>query len=483
MTGTAAQRFAEYRGYDSMGLAKLVRRGEADPTELLDIAIARIEAVNPQLNFMAVQLYDRARAAISAGLPAGPFTGVPFLLKDLSIHLAGELITNGSRLFRGQRSAYSSTLAERYEAAGLLIFGRTTSPELGATTTTESTLYGKTRNPWGLEFSTGGSSGGAAAAVASGVLPCAHASDGGGSIRIPASCCGLFGLKPSRGRVPYGPVNMEGSGGLSAMHVVSRSVRDSAALLDISRGPEAGAPYVATPPARPYLQELTRTPDKLRLGVLRQNGFGIPLHPDCEAALEDAEQLCRSLGHETRDVTWPADVSGREAGESMGVLMGTGSLTQVLEREAQLGRKVAPNELEPINYARIRSMRGVDAATYSRARLNLMRLSRRFEMHFSDYDMVLSPTMAAPPPKLGLVALTRDFEQFSRDVLAYATFTGIFNITGQPAMSVPLYWNSEQLPIGVMFSAKANREDLLFQLAAQLERARSWFDRLPPELS
>ena len=481
LTGTVGQKFASYRSYDALGLAELVSDGYADPAELLDIAIARIEQVDPQLNFMAVPMYERAREAIRRGLPKGVFRGVPFLLKDLSIHLQGEIITSGSRLFKNERSTYTSTLAERYIKNGLVIFGRTTSPEMGSSVSTESTLHGKTRNPWKLSISAGGSSGGSAAAVASGVLPCAHASDGGGSIRIPASCCGLYGFKPSRGRVPYGPRHLEGADSLSCMHVVSRTVRDSAAMLDISRGSEPGSPYVAAAPKRPYLEEIRIVPRKLRIAVMSENAFSLPVHPDCLKALHHTEQLCRDLGHTTENIGWPKGVTGAEAGEAMGTLMGTNSLLAVQNYLQRHGRKKLPLELlEPINAFRLDGLQQLAATNYLQARQTLWRLSRLVALHFADYDMVLSPTMAAPPPKLGLVALTRDFEGFSRDVLPYACYTAIYNITGQPAVSLPLFWNSDDVPIGTMFSAPINREDQLFGLSAQLERANPWFDRIPP---
>ncbi|MBY0400717.1 amidase, partial [Myxococcota bacterium] len=290
-------RFAEYRAHDALSLAQLVRRGDASPAELLELAIARAEAVDPRLTAIVVRHFERAREAAKKKMPDGPFTGVPWLLKDLAIAMAGTVTTEGSRLFSDARHEHDSTLTERFRAAGLVIFGKTHSPEFGGSPSSESALHGQTRNPWDRTRSAGGSSGGSAAAVAAGIVPAAHATDGGGSIRIPASACGLFGLKPTRGRVPMGPVIYEGWGGLSAAHCVSRSVRDSAALLDAVQGKAVGDAYAAPPRERPYLEEVGRKPGRLRIAWMKQPVTRVPVAPECEAAAARAAALCESLGH------------------------------------------------------------------------------------------------------------------------------------------------------------------------------------------
>ncbi|MCB1730077.1 MAG: amidase, partial [Halieaceae bacterium] len=321
----SALSFDEYRSRDALGLAELVRSGEVSAPELLEIAIARSQAVNPVINCLVERLYDYARAAVARGLPSGPFTGVPFLLKDLGMHLAGTVTTNGSRFYRDAVADYTNTVVTRYQQAGLVIFGKTASPEFGGTGTTESILFGDTRNPWDMQRSAGGSSGGAAAAVAAGILPLANATDGGGSIRIPASCCGLFGMKPSRGRVPSGPKNL--SSVMSVIHAVSRSVRDSAALLDATRGPEPGQTTIAPRPTGSYLDAVGATPKGLRIGLLTTPITHSPVDPECSRAAADAAKLCESLGHHVQEVQLPIDP--REFFASTRIIMGTGTVVRV----------------------------------------------------------------------------------------------------------------------------------------------------------
>ena len=474
--------FESYRRHDAVSLARLVRDGDASASDLLEIAIARAEETNPRFKTITVPLYNWARQRLARSEPSGPFAGVPFLLKDLSIHLEGTRMTSGSRMFRNYVSDYSSALAKRYQRAGLTIFGRTHSPEFGSTPTTETLLFGRTPNPWDLSRSAGGSSGGSAAAVALGVVPAAHASDGGGSIRIPAACCGIFGMKPSRGRITYGPRELEGGGGLSAMHVVSRSVRDSAALMDISHGHLKGDFYRLAPPRRPYIAEVGRRPGKLRIGVLRGNALGLPVHDDCQAALEDAATLCRELGHEIVDTPWPESIDGRRAAAVLGTVMGMSSLRQVMaeQQRRKLGERQLEDMMEPINYIIQSARRGLSALDLSVSRYEVGQFSRAVQRAFHRYDAVLSPTMASIPPKLGVLRLDQDYEIFSRVAVPYAVYTAVYNMSGQPAMSVPLHWNADQLPIGVMFAGRLGAEDRLFRLAAQLERARPWGERWAP---
>ncbi len=472
--------YPEYGGYDAVGLAELVRTKQASPAELLDAAIARTEAVNPRLNAVVIEHFDRARAAVARGLPDGPLRGVPFLLKDLNVALEGTVTSQGSRFFAGAVADYTSTLVERYRRAGLVIFGKTASPEFGATASTESTLWGDTHNPWNLAYSAGGSSGGAAAAVAAGILPAAHASDGGGSIRIPAANCGLFGLKPTRSRNPQGPYLYEGWSGMSVQHAVSRTVRDSAALLDATQGSELGDAYVAPPRTRPFLEETRTPPGKLRVGVQKQSIIPTAkTHSDCARAADEAALLCDSLGHHVDEIAAPK-LPLREYFTAVGVITGTGTLLTVQARERTLGRPVGEADLEPLNWRTYQQSLQYTAAQYEEARQTLHRVGRLVAQQQQAYDVVLSPTMAAPPMKLGRLSLAQPYEQFIEPATAASAFTMIYNATGQPAMSVPLHWNEQGLPVGVMFAAPIGGEPVLFRLAAQLEAARPWRDRRPP---
>jgi Asp-tRNA(Asn)/Glu-tRNA(Gln) amidotransferase A subunit family amidase len=472
----SALSFDEYRSRDALGLAELVRSGEVSAPELLEIAIARSQAVNPVINCLVERLYDYARAAVARGLPSGPFTGVPFLLKDLGMHLAGTVTTNGSRFYRDAVADYTNTVVTRYQQAGLVIFGKTASPEFGGTGTTESILFGDTRNPWDMQRSAGGSSGGAAAAVAAGILPLANATDGGGSIRIPASCCGLFGMKPSRGRVPSGPKNL--SSVMSVIHAVSRSVRDSAALLDATRGPEPGQTTIAPRPTGSYLDAVGATPKGLRIGLLTTPITHSPVDPECSRAAADAAKLCESLGHHVQEVQLPIDP--REFFASTRIIMGTGTVVRVVNREQELGRKATENDLEPVIWQRYQSSRGYSAEQFSEAVRGVEKATRQIALLQRDFDVLLSPTLAAPPAKLGKLSLNQDTAAFEKEAINVSAFTMLYNATGQPAMSVPLHWTPEGLPVGVMFAGRYGEEGLLFQLAGQLEQASPWFKKIPP---
>lgn len=476
-SGARASALSEYRSLDATAMAELVRRGEASPLELLDMAIGRTEEVNPQVNAVVLKHYELAREAVAAGLPDGPLKGVPFLLKDLGVALKGTVTTEGSRLFRDQVFDYDSTLVERYRSAGLVTFGKTNSPEFGSSPSTESQLFGDTHNPWNLAHSAGGSSGGAAAAVASGIIPAAHASDGGGSIRIPASACGLFGLKPTRGRVPMGPGSYETRGGCSAMHVVSRSVRDSALLLDVSQGPALGDPYAAPGRERPYIEELAREPGKLRIALMTAPIIPLPVDPQCVAAAEKAARLCESLGHKVEAASPELDVDALY--NAFGMVGNVLVANKVSKREQVLGRAARTDELEKINWVNRKAGDQVSAIEYSRGRNALHQASRRLAGFMQDYDVILSPTMALLPPKLGVLTLNQEFESFMMAAAAASAFTGLYNMTGQPAMSVPLHWSDTGLPVGVQFTGRFGDEATLFRLAAQLEQASPWFDRTP----
>jgi Asp-tRNA(Asn)/Glu-tRNA(Gln) amidotransferase A subunit family amidase len=468
----------EYERYDALGLAELVRKGDTSPEELLDAALARVSERNPRLNAVNMVWEAEAREAIRAGLPAGPFRGVPFLLKDLHAHVAGLPLTQGSRLFAQQVSAVDSELVRRYRRAGLVIFGRTTSPELGLTATTESTLWGATRNPWNPARTSGGSSGGASAAVAAGILPLAHASDGGGSIRIPASCCGLFGLKPTRARVPMGPHQGEGWGGMSTAHAVSRSVRDCAALLDASHGPDEGAPYHAPAPERPYLDETLREPGRLRIAVQLEPWNGAPVDPECRAAAQDAAKLVASLGHEVEEARLELD--GAALARAAQVLIGANVQATTEDAAAAQQRALTPDDVEIVTFGMVQNAKSASAADYARAVKAIHAAGRTVEAFLRRFDVLLTPTMATQPLPIGAISLAQapSAEWIGR--LQQCTgFTQLFNASGHPAMSVPLAWSRDGLPLGVQFAARFGDEATLFRLAAQLERSRPWADRRP----
>ncbi|MFO0691554.1 MAG: amidase family protein [Myxococcota bacterium] len=476
--------FAEYRRHDATSLAALVRRGDASPAELLELAIARAEAIDPKLTAIVVRHFELAREAVKGRLPDGPFTGVPFLLKDLATAMAGTVTSEGSRLFADARHEHDSTLVGRFRAAGLVVFGKTHSPEFGGSPSSESALHGRTRNPWDPTRSAGGSSGGSAAAVAAGIVPAAHATDGGGSIRIPASACGLFGMKPTRGRVPLGPAIYEGWGGMSAANCVSRSVRDAAALLDAVQGPATGDAYAAPPRERPYVEELGRKPARLRIAWMKRPVVPTPVAPECEAAAARAAALCASLGHAVEEAMPELDVEAVYRG--FGLLSSVGIAAKVAAREKLLGRAARREELEPITWTTVTSGRAPSGIDYARARDAIHGASRALGRFMERFDVILSPTMAMVPAKLGVLSLSQSLEEFTAAATAASCFTSLFNITGQPAMSVPLFWTAPDadapagVPIGVQFAGRFADEATLFRLAAQLEEAAPWRDRIAP---
>ena len=466
--------------HDAMGLASLVRRREVSAAELLDAAINRAERLNPRFNFMAQWLDDRARNAVRQGLPEGPFTGVPWLLKDLNTHIAGELSEGGSRFYRGHRATVTSELVRRYEAAGLVIFGKTTTPEFGLTGTTENKLNGDTRNPWNPAHIAGGSSGGAAAAVAAGVLPAAHATDGGGSIRLPASCCGLFGLKPSRGRIPMGPLRTEGWGGLSSHHVVSRSVRDSAAIMDATHGVEPGSRYGAPTPAEPFLSSTERDPRPLRIALMLVPPSGSAVDPQCIEAARAAARLCEGLGHSVEEAAPQLDAAA--LGQASFAIMAPAIAADIDDRARAMGITPGPDVLEPVTLAFADYGRHFSAMDMARANNLYQAASVTIGQFIERFDLILSPTLASPPLELGRINLTPDcdFAEWGQRTAGFTPFTQMANWSGQPSMSVPLAMSSDGLPIGVMFTGRYGDEATLFALAAQLERAAPWADRRPP---
>ena len=469
----------ELARYDGLGLAELVRRREVSATELLDASIARVEALNPEINAVVTRLYDQARAAIAAGLPAGPFTGVPYLLKDLGAHYAGAVTSYGSALFKDFVVDHDSEITARLKRAGLVVFGKTNTPEMGLASSTEPRLFGPTRNPWNLAHSAGGSSGGSAAAVASGMAPMAHATDGGGSIRIPASACGLFGLKPTRARNPMGPDAGEGWGGASVGHAVTRTVRDSAALLDATSGPDIGDPYWAPPPARPFLDEVGRDPGSLRIAITTRPWNGQPVDSECVEAAVAAGRLCEQLGHHVEEAT--PDIDAKLLGEAALIIVGANVRAALEARAGALGRELTAGDVERLTWARATEGHTARAADYARSIGVVHRTGRVVARFFTRYDMLLSPTMCQPPYPLGVLDLmSDDVEAYTRAILGAIAFTSLFNSAGGPAMSVPLAWSRAGLPIGVQFAARFGDEEALFRLGAQLESAQPWAARRPP---
>lgn len=469
---------SEYDQQDGLGLAALVAKHQVTPLELLNAVRQRLDAINPKINAVAHAFFDKAEAQIKEGLPAGPFRGVPFVLKDLGQQLAGTITSYGSRVFKDNTPAFDSTLVARYKQAGLVIFAKTTSPEFGLTTTTESVLFGKTRNPWNLERTSGGSSGGSSALVASRIVPMGHGSDGGGSIRIPASCCGLFGLKPTRGRVPLGPTQFESWNGCSHHHALTISVRDSAALLDVSTGIELGSPYFSPPPARPFLKEVGIDPGKLRIALAVATPAGTPLDPECKRAALEAAKLCESLGHKIEEAQPPIeDAWMREA--FLTVLRV--SLARTLDDAAKtLGWPVTDKDVEPVTWVIAQAGRAITSVAYSRAIATMHQVGLAIAKFQEKYDVILSPTLAKPPVPLGVLSLSpASIEAYGKDVSEFGPYTALYNVTGQPSMSVPLHWSADGLPIGVMFSARFGDDAMLLRLASQLEKAKPWAGKRP----
>ncbi len=465
-------RFDEYRSHDAVGLAGLVAKGEVTAGELLDVAVARMAEVNPRLNAVTRDLSEQARAEAPG---AGPLAGVPYLLKDLGAHMAGLPTSSGSKMFSETPAVADSAITKLYRGAGLSIFGKTNTPEFGLWPVTESDLLGPARNPWDLSRTPGGSSGGASAAVAAGIVPAAHASDGGGSIRIPAACCGLFGMKPSRGRVSFAPAG-EGWAGASIMHAVTRSVRDSAVLLDIACVPQPGDPYFLNLPERPYAEEVGRDPGKLRIAIF--DGSLTPggtLDPEVAEAVREAGRLCESLGHHVEAATLPGDHAAMQA--AAGLVMGASVVANVEAEAERRGRPLADGDLEAATLRVYHRGKAESAAAYVRAVQTLHAYGRAAASLFETYDVMLLATLGRPAIPIGY--LFEDPKLLVERLFSYMPNTQAFNNSGQPAMTVPLAWSKGGLPIGIQFAARTGAEGLLFRLAGQLEQARPWFGRVP----
>ena len=492
--------FREYGEFDALGLAELVRQGRVSPVELLDEAFARTAAVNPKINAIIHLMEERARAAIAAGLPEGPFRGVPFLIKDLMTAFAGEPMRRGSRYFKDYVPAEDEELTRRYRRAGLVIFGKTNTPELGASNVTEPELFGPTRNPWNLERTSSGSSGGSAAAVAARIVPAANANDGGGSIRTPASNCGLVGLKPSRGRNPTGPKAPDEWFGIIGEHVVTRTVRDSAALLDATSGDYPQQLMKLPAPGHTFLDETMREPGRLRIAFSFDPGLATTLHPENRAALEATTARLAALGHELVEVKLPLPTESFIANYAS--LVSADVAADLRAGKALVGREARRGDVELPTWMLAKFGEAQSAADLTEALWSLQAFSRQWLQWSSGFDVLLTPTVGVPPMPIGAYRLSaarklalrilaalparallsqrpKILEAFAA-VYEAAPYTMVANVTGQPSMSLPLHWTADGLPMGMLFTARTGDEATLFRLAAQLEQAMPWKDRRAP---
>lgn len=490
----------EYTQKDAIGLAAMVRSGEVSPLELVEEAIQRIEAVNPQVNAVIHKMYDRAREKAMGDLPEGPFRGVPFLVKDMRAPFAGEPMWMGSRFLKGYVPDYDYEIIRRFKQAGLITLGKTNVPEFGLTFFTEPELFGTTNNPWDLKRTAGGSSGGAAAAVASRMLPAVHGSDGGGSVRVPAACCGAVGLLPSLGRTPVGPKRTDQWQGLIRESIITRSVRDTAALLDVVQGPDPGARYYPPPPNRPYLEEAGRDPGRLRIAFTTTPFMGKKVDSEAERGLKQTVQLLEDLGH---DLVEAAPTIDRLSISRAYFTIVIAELQAEIEHfEEKLDKQASSEEFELATWVGALLGSRLSAQDFLHAQRTLEMMSRNVGQFFENYDLLLTPTIAEPPVKSGslqlkglqarmlsilarlnagrLIELFGGIESAVEDMFDFTPYTHIFNISGQPAISLPLYWTKDGLPLGMQFAAKYAREGVLIRLAGQLERASPWADRLPP---
>jgi amidase len=491
--------FPEFHKYDGLGLAELVRTRQVAPADLIEEAISRIEARNPKINAVIYKLYDQARTTAKGDLPDGPFKGVPFLLKDMHATVQGVPTSCGTSMLKDVPQPHDSEIVRRYRAAGVILLGKTNVPEFSLLPYTEPQAFGPTHNPWDLARTPGGSSGGSAAAVAARLVPLSGGADGGGSIRIPASCCGVFGLKPTRGRTPTGPDIGDIWRGFAQEHVLTRSVRDSAAMLDAIAGPDVGAPYWAPPQQRPYLQEVTTEPGPLRIAFTSQPFLGHKVHPDCQKGLQATVHSLEQLGHELVEAAPQID---REAFAIAFLTMIAAETRDEMDWAASLaGRQASFADFETGTSALALIGQATSAGDYAKALNYLMAAARGVGRFFEDYDVLLTPTLAQPPIPTGslqpsgaerfMVGLVGRLnaawvlnalgiiKPLADKTFDFMPYTPLFNVTGQPAMSVPLCWNEAGLPIGMHFVGRFGDEATLFRLAGQLERAQPWFDRAP----
>ena len=493
-------RFPEYDHYDGLGLAELVRQGQVTPMELCEEAIDRIERINPIINAVVTKMVDQGRRAISTSLPDEPFRGVPFLIKDLDYAYAGVPMASGCQALKDYVPSHDDEMVVRFKKAGLVILGKTNTPEFGLLGVTEPKLFGPRRNPWNMDHTPGGSSGGSAAAVAAGLVPLAAGGDGGGSIRIPSAYCGLFGLKPSRGRNPSGPDSGQVWLGAVQNHVLTRSVRDSAAMLDATQGADRGAPFEIRPSAGPFLEEVEKDPGRLKIAFNSQSPIGTPVHSECVRAAAEAARLLEGLGHHVEEAR--PDVDGKALAKSYLALYFGFVAAQIEELEALLNRKIRPGDVELLTLT-LGMMGGTFSAGYLyKSLIQWDRAARQMGLFFGKYDLYLTPTTAYPPARIGelqpkasevfmmktvntlkLGRLLKGLglvDQMAEKSLGRTPFTQLANLTGLPAMSIPLSWTTDGLPCGVQFIGPFGEEALLFRLAAQLEKALPWFNKRPP---
>lgn len=490
--------FSEYGNYDGLGLAELVRKKKVSPSELVEEAISRIETHNPDLNAVVLRLYERARDKAKSTLPDGPFTGVPFMIKDLHTTLEGVPTSHGNKLWRDIPAAITTELARRWENSGVIVVGKTNTPEFGLTPYTESDTFGPAHNPWDISRTTGGSSGGSGAAVAARMVPMASGSDGGGSIRIPSSACGIFGLKPTRGRTPTGPIIGESWNGFDIEHVLTRSVRDSAAMLDATKGRDVGAPYII-PDVGPFLKEVEKKPGKLKIAFSTKSMLGKHVHPDCIEGVEETVALLTELGYSlTEDA--PA-IDGEEYSLQFLTII-AGQIRVDIEEAAQAaGKKVSMDDFDISTFGAGLFGTILKASDYARALRYLQSVSREIGRFFETYDVLLTPVLSQPPVKIGALQPSASeqtqlkligrtgatwvleamnvIRPLAAQTFEFVPWTPVFNVSGQPAMSVPLCWNREGLPIGMHFVGKWGEEATLFRLAGQLEKEKPWFDKVP----
>jgi amidase len=471
--------FNEYASFDGLALGRMVRARKITPAELMDAAIARAEKHNAKLNAIVFKDYDRARATARSHRSDGPFAGVPLLLKDIMGDCEGMPTRSACAFLPATPMPVDSEQVARFKRAGFIPFAKTNAPELGIPPVTEPRLYGAAHNPWSLDRTPGGSSGGSAAAVAAGIVPIAHGNDGGGSIRIPASCCGLVGLKPTRGRNSLAPLLGDALGGLVCEHVLSRTVRDSAAALDATAGPMPGDPYFAAPPAGPYLQDASTPPRRLRIAMWTGNPLGGNVHPDCVEAANRAAKLCESLGHVVEEAA--PQLNYQMISQLFETIYSAGVALQIEAARMLSGGEPTPDKFETFTWNLYERGRQVSASQYLIAQIMLQQASRQFAALFDKYDLLLNSTLGQPPLKIGAIDFMNPATKLlDQTFIDFAFACPIYNITGQPAISLPLHWSRDGLPIGVMFGARYGDEATLIQLAGQLEQAQPWIGRKPP---
>lgn len=475
-------KISEYAKYDGIGLAELVKARQVTPRELAEAALAAIDKLNGEINAVIAKVPEETERSLKEGPGKGAFEGVPFLIKDVGSHYANVLMEFGSRLFEGMVFPYDNELATRFKKSGVVAVGRSNIPEFGASVSTESVKHGPARNPWNTAHIAGGSSGGAAAAVAAGMAPVAHANDGGGSIRAPASCCGVFGLKPSRFRQPWGPDQDEGIFGLGSELIVSRSVRDSAAMLDATAGADIGARYLLPEPQTSFLEASKRDPKRLRIAFSVTPPAGAPaIHPECKEAVLNAAKLCEKLGHDVFEAS--PDVTHDESCAIFRDIAAPMMAAAIRHVCAATGRKVGPDNFEATTRALLKHGESMSAADLADAFGVANTVSRKLGHFFTTCDVWLTPVLSSPPLKLGVLNANEEgvsAHQWIKKLMDFAAFCPMFNGSGQPAMSVPLHWTKDGLPVGIHFVGRFADEVTLFSLAGQLERAQPWIDRVPP---